>query len=207
MQNYLKSIVSGGLAMGFVTLLGAAAVAGPLLPAPTTDEIIRALEPQLTRGLSAKPAGAAVAEQDRVFINSLRSKTAAGLSTDEREKLEGLAEKKPAIDLEMEFAYNSSKISGRSLQIAHNLGKALTAPQLKDKTFLLGGHTDAKGSDEYNRILSERRADSVKQFLVSHYQIKPETLLTAGYGKTHLKNPSDPLSPENRRVQTVTILP
>ena len=44
------------------------------------------------------------------------------------------------------------------------LGKALTTEDLKGRTFILSGFTDAKGSETYNQGLSERRADAVKQF-------------------------------------------
>jgi outer membrane protein OmpA-like peptidoglycan-associated protein len=51
------------------------------------------------------------------------------------------------------------------------LGKALTSEDLKARTFILSGFTDAKGSETYNQGLSERRADAVKQFLSEKYGI------------------------------------
>jgi outer membrane protein OmpA-like peptidoglycan-associated protein len=65
------------------------------------------------------------------------------------------------------------------------------------------GSTDAKGSETYNQGLSERRADAVKRFLLEQYGIDAGNLVTVGYGKTHLKNPAEPLSGENRRVQVI----
>ncbi|MGC8030408.1 OmpA family protein, partial [Salmonella enterica] len=46
------------------------------------------------------------------------------------------------------------------------LGRALTSPELKGSTFVVAGHTDAAGGDSYNQDLSERRADSIKRYLV-----------------------------------------
>ena len=83
------------------------------------------------------------------------------------------------------------------------LGEALTSADLKGRTFILAGHTDAKGSDTYNQGLSERRADAVKQFLTEKYGIEVSHLATVGYGKAHLKNTSNPFAGENRRVQVV----
>jgi outer membrane protein OmpA-like peptidoglycan-associated protein len=68
------------------------------------------------------------------------------------------------------------------------------------------GHTDSRGPDAYNLALSQRRADSVRAFLVQH-GVAPERLDAMGYGETR---PVDPREvPEawekNRRVQlTVT---
>lgn len=46
------------------------------------------------------------------------------------------------------------------------------------------GHTDAKGSDSYNQGLSERRAESVKAWLVSNAGIDGSTVSTRGLGET-----------------------
>ena len=77
------------------------------------------------------------------------------------------------------------------------------APDLKGRTFIVAGHTDAKGSETYNQGLSERRADAVKRFLSEKYRIETSRLVTVGYGATNLKNSENPLARENRRVQIV----
>ncbi len=83
------------------------------------------------------------------------------------------------------------------------LGQALTSDLLKGRTFILAGHTDAKGSDTYNQGLSERRADAVKKYLAEQYGIDEGKLITVGYGKTQLKDTANPFAGENRRVQVV----
>ena len=55
--------------------------------------------------------------------------------------------------------------------------------QLPNKVSI-AGHTDAKGSDDYNQKLSERRAEAIKQFLSQKYNILAENLVTVGYGET-----------------------
>ena len=108
-------------------------------------------------------------------------------------------------DLEINFDYNSADISKKSLPSVQALGKALTNPDLKGSTFVVAGHTDAVGSDAYNQDLSERRADSVKRYLVEKYNIPGADLVTVGYGKSKLKDPSQPLAEVNRRVQVVNM--
>lgn len=46
------------------------------------------------------------------------------------------------------------------------------------------GHTDSRGNDEYNQLLSERRATTVKNYLAERFKIPLETLVAIGYGET-----------------------
>ena len=70
---------------------------------------------------------------------------------------------------------------------------------------MLAGHTDAVGGEEYNQDLSNRRADSVKRYLTEKFGLPADTLVTAGYGKTRLKNANNPSAAENRRVEVVNM--
>lgn len=54
----------------------------------------------------------------------------------------------------------------------------------------LGSHTDCRGTDEYNLQLSEKRAESAKQFLVDR-GIAPNRIKTVGYGETQPRNRCD----------------
>jgi outer membrane protein OmpA-like peptidoglycan-associated protein len=73
------------------------------------------------------------------------------------------------------------------------------------------GHTDAKGSDSYNRRLSERRAEAVKKWLVNHEGLGNVSFTTRGFGATKpvapSKKPDGSDDPEgrqkNRRVEIV----
>jgi outer membrane protein OmpA-like peptidoglycan-associated protein len=66
---------------------------------------------------------------------------------------------------------------------------------------VIEGHTDATGSDDYNLSLSQRRAASVKQYLISVHGIDAARLEAVGLGKTRPLYAADPFAPENRRVQ------
>ena len=111
----------------------------------------------------------------------------------------------PAVDLEIYFKYNSADLNPRSLPDLVRLGQVLIDPKLKGSTFLVAGHTDARGGDRYNLSLSERRARSVQDFLRRTFHIKADTLVPVGYGKEQLKNPGNPFAAENRRVQIVNL--
>ena len=137
-------------------------------------------------------------------MDSLRNRTTRSLTTEERQKISSIAGSKPKIDLEINFEFNSANIvAKKGLPQVTALGEALTSPDLKGRTFIVAGHTDAKGSETYNQGLSERRADAVKRFLSEKYGIEMSRLVTVGYGATSLKNSENPLGRENRRVQIV----
>jgi outer membrane protein OmpA-like peptidoglycan-associated protein len=174
----------------------------------TEDQILKALTPEkkpLTRSLSmgAPQTDPAASEAEDKFVQSLRNRRTRSLSMDEREQLATIVTNKPKIDLEINFDYNSDRISAKSLPSVQTLGRALANPELKGSTFIVAGHTDAAGGDSYNQELSERRADSIKRYLVEKSGIAATDLVTVGYGKTKLKDPDHPLSEVNRRVQVV----
>lgn len=173
------------------------------------DQIVRALNPPkkpLTRGLSIGPQvdPAKVAEEG-AFVQKIKNRATRSLSLGEREEIATIAKDKPNIDLEINFDYNSADISEKSMPSVQALGKALTNPDLKGSTFIVAGYTDAAGSDGYNQDLSERRADSIKRYLTDKFGIAGSDLVTVGYGKTKLKDPSQPLAEVNRRVQVVNM--
>jgi len=175
------------------------------------DQILKALTPAkkpLTRGLSATPQTQTDAVEDAAqakFVSSIRGRTTRSLSASEREEIATIAKEKPNVDLEITFDYNSAGISAKSLPSVQALGRALTNPDLKGSTFVVAGHTDAVGGDAFNQDLSERRADSIKHYLMDNYHIAASDLVTVGYGKSKLKDPDHPLAEVNRRVQVVNM--
>jgi outer membrane protein OmpA-like peptidoglycan-associated protein len=175
----------------------------------TEDQIVKALVPEkkpLTRGLSAgKQAEPAVDPAQAKFVSSIEGRATRSLSITEREEIATIAKDKPNIDLEITFDYNSADISAKSLPSVQALGRALTNPDLKGSTFVVAGHTDAAGGEAYNQDLSERRADSIKRYLMDNYHIASPDLVTVGYGKSKLKDPSQPMAEVNRRVQVVNM--
>jgi outer membrane protein OmpA-like peptidoglycan-associated protein len=174
----------------------------------SADQIVNALRAKSpTRGLSAAvpQTDAAARAKEISFVGQVRNRSTRSLSLNEREQIAEIASAKPKIDLEIRFDYNSAEISKTSLPAVQELGKALSNPDLKGSTFVVAGHTDAIGTEEYNQGLSERRADSIKRYLTDKYGIASADLVTVGYGKTKPKDPSAPTDAINRRVQVVNM--
>jgi outer membrane protein OmpA-like peptidoglycan-associated protein len=149
---------------------------------------------------------------DAQMLDALKAKRltrcphVSAISGCDRARSEHASRREPRIDLEITFEYDSAVVGPEAVKALAALGRALADKELEGATFLIAGHTDAKGGDAYNQALSERRAEAVKEFLVEEFKLPPDHLLAVGYGKERLKNSADPFGPENRRVQVVNLL-
>ncbi len=102
------------------------------------------------------------------------------------------------------FQYDSSELQGGAIEQLQKV--ATLIKRNPNATFTLEGYTDSYGSEEYNLELSQRRAESVKDYLVSSLGINPGQIDTRGYGKTKLLTSPDASIEEqevNRRVVVV----
>jgi len=171
----------------------------------TKDSLVRALKApapkRTTRGISIYKTGPTIKQKS--LIRSLATRKTRKITVEERTEITKIIKthNRPTIDLVIYFDYDSANITPKSLPTLIKLGQALSDKQLKAATFLVAGHTDASGSNEYNLSLSERRANAVKAYLHSNFGLQATGLVAIGYGEEQLKNTADPASGENRRVQ------
>ena len=102
------------------------------------------------------------------------------------------------------FEYDSDVLQGTAVSQLQKLG---TLIQRNPKaTFTVEGYTDSFGTPEYNLDLSQRRADSVKQYLVEAMGISSAQIETRGYGMTKFRtSPNGSIEEQspNRRVEIV----
>ena len=109
-----------------------------------------------------------------------------------------------ALDLEIQFDYNSHKLTQDGAEVLDSLGQALQSDELRTaRRIVLEGHTDAKGSATYNRLLSLRRAQSVRQYLAANFKIASGKMKTIGKGSAELADPNNPEDGINRRVRVI----
>jgi outer membrane protein OmpA-like peptidoglycan-associated protein len=101
------------------------------------------------------------------------------------------------------FNTNSAILTPSARAALDQIGKALGKNQLADLNFVLEGHADPRGTDELNQRLSQERAESVVQYLVSSHGINANRLKPVGKGAQELLKPEQPTAPENRRVTFV----
>ena len=110
-----------------------------------------------------------------------------------------------AVALAVQFEFGSAQLTPDAKAVLNNLGQALGSPDLKANSFLIEGHTDSVGSDEYNQQLSEARAATVKSYLTGSFGIAPSRLDTVGRGEAQPLDKANPEAGVNRRVQIVNV--
>lgn len=99
------------------------------------------------------------------------------------------------------FAYDSDRLENEALLTLNTLGRALSSEKLAGQTFEIVGHTDAKGSFEYNDDLSERRAAAVVSYLTTNFGLDRTRISSRGMGKRRLLDEANPFDELNRRVE------
>ncbi len=109
---------------------------------------------------------------------------------------------RPALsfDATVNFAFDSADLTAEATKELDKVIDVLKDSEVKNVAVIISGHTDAKGSEEYNQKLSERRALSVKHYLAQN-GIDNKRLTAAGYGKSKLLLPKQPFNALNRRVE------
>jgi outer membrane protein OmpA-like peptidoglycan-associated protein len=100
------------------------------------------------------------------------------------------------------FEHGKAELRPEALQALEKVGQLFLL--YPDAIFLISGHTDWTGTAEFNQLLSEERADAVKQWLVTTMKIAPERIQTVGRGSAEAIVPADRSVDEqqpNRRVE------
>lgn len=105
------------------------------------------------------------------------------------------------------FEFDKTEIRPQAEKILKKISDIINIYGALEVTIL--GHTDAKGNEEYNQKLSEKRAESVKNWLIKNGNVNPDTLKTIGYGEskpvapnTHEDGSDNPEGRQkNRRVE------
>ena len=111
--------------------------------------------------------------------------------------------KLPQISVDVLFDPDSSIIRPGSYRTLGRIADALTHPALLPYKFLIVGHTESGGRRDHNLIVSQRRADAVRDVLVTTFKISPKRLQTLGLGEEQLRDAARPPSATNRRIQVV----
>ena len=102
------------------------------------------------------------------------------------------------------FEYDAYRLQPGAISSMQKLGQLLLRnPRSR---FLIEGHSDSFGPDDYNLRLSELRAQTVKEWLISSMGIPADSIETRGFGESRLVAPATGSIEEqqiNRRVEIV----
>jgi OmpA-OmpF porin, OOP family len=102
------------------------------------------------------------------------------------------------------FAFDKADLNASAQNSMDKIAAFLQEKQ--NRNLLVEGHTDSVGSDEYNKVLSEQRAASVKSALVKR-GIASERIVIIGYGKKYPIASNDTAAgrQQNRRVEAIIL--
>ncbi|WP_323007014.1 OmpA family protein [Pseudorhodobacter sp.] len=105
----------------------------------------------------------------------------------------------PGLDMRVTFELDSADLTVEAQKNLAVFAQMMQDERLEIARFVVEGHTDARGTDDYNVGLSEARAIAVKNFLTG-LGVSEERLSSIGLGKSKPRT-GDEFDPENRRVE------
>ena len=103
----------------------------------------------------------------------------------------------------LRFASGRSAIDSANAPLLNKVRDALAL--FPESTLVVEGHTDSNGGDSANLILSQDRADALRQYLVSNFGVNAERVTSIGYGETRpvANNETADGRARNRRIDLI----
>ena len=110
---------------------------------------------------------------------------------------------RPGLNIWVGFEFDSAELTPQGERQAREMAEAMLSPEFADSQFLLVGHTDERGTPEYNLDLSERRADGLRDWFLKEFDFQSERLNADGRGEEELvsRETSEAAHARNRRVE------
>jgi OOP family OmpA-OmpF porin len=102
------------------------------------------------------------------------------------------------------FATDSAELTADARAALDTVARALDSDRLAAFSFRIEGHADPRGVEDHNQRLSQARAESVANYLVTRHHLLPERLSAVGKGSSEVLDAKRPDAPENRRVTIIT---
>jgi OmpA-OmpF porin, OOP family len=113
--------------------------------------------------------------------------------------------KLPAFNLDITFDVDTPIVQPESYQTVGRIADAMVYSSLLPYTFLVVGHIEANGKREANAILSQRRADAIREILVNTFKISAKRIQSVGLGEEQLLDAARPNAPVNNQIQIMTL--
>ncbi len=167
---------------------------------------IRDTDARAQQGIQSVQAKAAAADQKAMAAGQAadQAQTLAASAANRANSLTGtvanLDNYKPVVETSVHFGFDKFDLTSKARKALDELGAEL--PNAKHYIVVVDGNTDSVGSEQYNYVLSKRRADSVIQYLASKYKVPAHKIYIIGLGedKPVAPNASTAGRAKNRRV-------
>lgn len=156
----------------------------------TAEEIQNAFQKQKTRGLVVVPTTggeSATAQTGSDAATEVTSATYQAVTPEEQ------------VNVRIAFDFDSAALRDDQKPQLATVCEVMKGIDVA--VFQIIGHTDASGSADYNKTLSQLRAEEVKRHLVDECGISADRLQAIGMGETVPYDENDPRSDVNRRVE------
>ena len=111
----------------------------------------------------------------------------------------------PTFNVDIQFDVDTPIVLPGSYQTVGRIADALNHASLLPYTFLIVGHIESTGRRENNVLLSQRRADAIRDILVNTFKVAPKRLQSVGLGEEQLLDPAHPNAPVNNQLQIMTV--
>ena len=111
----------------------------------------------------------------------------------------------PTANLDIQFDVDTPIVLPASYQTVGRIADALTYSSLLPYNVLIVGHIESTGKRESNVLLSQRRADAIRDILVNTFKISAKRVQSIGLGEEQLLDPAHPNAPVNNQIQIMTI--
>ncbi len=167
--------------------------------ATTRDDIVN----QLSRFEAAPDLDLAALRQQ--VLERSRSRSKVDFAPLNRSQVAPDLLKLPSYLADIQFDTDTPIVLPESYQTVGRLADALVHASLLPYSFLIVGHVEPTGRREANAILSQRRADAIRDILVNTFKISAKRLQSVGLGEEQLLDPAHPNAPINRQMQVVTV--
>jgi len=130
-----------------------------------------------------------------------------------KSRADGVATKRPPVApqllkqlvVEIRFDEDAAVIRPESYRTLGRIADVLTDPKLLTYKFLIVAHTVSAGRRENNLMLSQRRADLIREVLVNTFKISSKRLQAIGLGEEQLLDAARPAAAVNQRIQIATV--
>ncbi len=113
--------------------------------------------------------------------------------------------KLPHVNVDIQFNPDTPVIRPGSYPMLGRIADALTNPALMSFTFLIVGRVEANGRRDNNLALSQRRAEAIRDALVTTFKISSKRVLALGLGEEQLIDPDHPKAAVNSQSEVVTL--
>jgi OmpA-OmpF porin, OOP family len=111
----------------------------------------------------------------------------------------------PQVAADIQFDEDAAVVRPESYRLLGRIADTLYHPSLLGSKFLIVGHTVSTGKRDYNLTLSQRRADVIRDIMISTFKVSPKRLQAIGLGEEQMLDSLHPAAPVNAQVQLIAV--